>query len=99
MDSALSLEELLDPPLGLVPDSIVMELGSNALMRNFIKCLAIIQQDGIYLLMSVTFSSQFMFSDYNRVSQDLFFRKSLRDNKMEYLFEPGIRFSTNTNVQ
>ena len=57
VDCALSLEELLDPPLGLVPDSIGMEFGSKALMRNFIKCLSVIQQDGIYLLMSVEFSS------------------------------------------
>ena len=53
----MSLEELLDPPLGLVPDSIGMEFGSKALMKNFIKCLSVIQQDGIYLLMSVEFSS------------------------------------------
>ena len=76
VDSALSLEELHDPPLGLVPDSIVMEFGSKALMRNFIKCLAIIQQDGIYLLMSVEVSSWFMFSDFKWASQDLFFWKS-----------------------
>ena len=52
----------LDPRSGLVSDSKVMEHVRKALMGNFTKRIAKIQQDGVFLLMSFESSRQIMYS-------------------------------------
>ena len=53
-------EEALDRRQGLVSYSIMMESSRKALMWNFIKHLAEVQQNGIDLLASVEFCSNVM---------------------------------------
>ena len=77
----------------------MVELGSKAFVGNFIKRLAEIQQDGIYLLMSVESSCQIMYS-YKKlcltgplfpkamlvVAQDVFAFKEIHQMTVDDLF-------------